>query len=310
MNAQRVNNPGSSPARDERAAAASAPVSEIDAKTLAQAYEFCAQVARSHYENFTVASWLMPRAMRKHMHAIYAYARMADDFADEERDSAKLDQWERELDLAYAGRPRHPVFVALADTARRFAIPREPFAHLLHAFRSDLDFRGFETLDDLLVYSRYSANPVGRLVLYLFSYRDAERQRLSDQVCSGLQLVNFWQDLAVDLEKGRVYLPRKDMARFGVTLEDLCVHNANSSFVELMRHEVAIAHELLMAGAALSALVDRRLSRDIFMFAGGGLAILRAIEHAHYDVFRHRPSLGKLDYLRLGWRALWGRLET
>ena len=310
VHAEGANNPSSALAPDARAAAASPPASEPDAAALTQAYEFCARVARSHYENFTVASWLMPRAMRKHMHAIYAYARMADDFADEDRDPAKLDEWERELDLAYAGVPRHPVFVALADTARRFDIPREPFADLLRAFRSDLDFRGFETLDDLLGYSRYSANPVGRLVLYLFGYRDAERQRLSDQVCSGLQLANFWQDVAVDLEKGRVYLPRQDMERFGVSLEDLRVHNANSNFVELMRHEVASARELLMAGAALAATVDKRLSRDIMMFAGGGLAILRAIEQADCDVFRRRPSLGKLDYLRLGWRALRGRLET
>jgi squalene synthase HpnC len=248
--------------------------------------------------------------MRKHMHAIYAYARMADDFADEEHDSVKLDEWERELDLAYAGAPRHPVFVALADTARRFDIPREPFADLLHAFRSDLDFRCFETIDDLLEYSRYSANPVGQLVLYLFGYRDAERQRLADKVCSGLQLANFWQDIAVDLEKGRVYLPRQDMAQFGVSINDLRLHDTSSSFAALMRHEVAFARELLMAGAALARMVDRRLSRDILMFAGGGLAILRAIERADYDVFRHRPALGKLDYLRLGWRALRGQLET
>ncbi len=283
---------------------------EPDPAALAQAYDFCAHVARSHYENFTIASWLMPRAMRKHMHAIYAYARTADDFADEEHNPAKLDEWERELDLAYAGVPNHPVFVALADTTRHFDIPREPFADLLHAFRSDLDFRGFETIDDLLGYARYSANPVGRLVLYLFGYRDAERQRLSDQVCSGLQFANFWQDVAVDLEKGRVYLPLQDMARFGVSLEDLRVHNANSNFVALMRHEVARARELLVSGAALATMVDRRLSRDIMMFAGGGLAILRAIERADYDVFRRRPSLGKFDYLRLGWRALRGRLET
>jgi squalene synthase HpnC len=309
VDAEGANNPSCASAPGTRAAIPS-PAVEPDAAALAEAYEFCSRLARSHYENFTVASWLMPRAMRKHMHAIYAYARMADDFADEEHDPAKLDQWERELDFAYAGAPRHPVFVALADTTRRFDIPREPFADLLHAFRSDLDFRGFETIDDLLGYSRYSANPVGRLVLYLFGYRDPERQRLSDRVCSGLQLANFWQDVAVDLDKGRVYLPRRDMARFGVSIEDLRLHDASSGFAALMRYEAACARELLVSGAALAGMVDRRLSRDIMMFAGGGLAILRAIERADYDVFRHRPSLGKLDYLRLGWRALRGRLEA
>ena len=163
----------------------------------------------------------MPRAMRPHMHAIYAYARIADDFADEDKSLAKLDEWERELDAAYAGAPRHPVFVALADTARRFEIPREPFADLLRAFRSDVTFSGFDTIDDLLGYARYSANPVGRLVLYLFGYRDAERQRLSDLVCSGLQLANFWQDVAIDFANGRIYFPRRDMEHFGVTSTDL-----------------------------------------------------------------------------------------
>ena len=308
MDAEGANTSNSAGAPAARTAIPSA--AEPHTAALAQAYEFCSRLARSHYENFTVASWLMPREMRKHMYAIYAYARMADDFADEEHNPAKLDEWERELDLAYAGAPRHPVFVALADTTRRFNIPREPFADLLHAFRSDLDFSGFDTLDDLLGYSRYSANPVGRLVLYLFGYCDAERQHLSDQVCSGLQLANFWQDVAIDLEKGRVYLPRRDMRRFGVSVEDLHLHDVNSSFAALMRYEVACARELLMSGAALAGMVDRRLSRDIMMFAGGGLAILRAIERAQYDVFRHRPALGKLDYLRLGWRALRGRLEA
>ena len=191
---------------------AAAPVS------LEQAYEYCARVARSHYENFTVASWLMPRQMRRHMYAIYAYARIADDFADEEHDLAKLDRWEHELDLAYAGAPRHPVFVAIADTVRRFDIPRQPFADLLQAFRSDVDFKDFETMDELLGYARYSANPVGRLVLYLFGFGDAGRQQLSDRICSGLQLANFWQDIAVDLAKGRVYLPRQDIARFGYSI--------------------------------------------------------------------------------------------
>src|SRR5580704_6377886 len=175
--------------REPVVAAASNPHSQDEVKA---AYEYCARIAKSHYENFTIASWLMPRAIRPSMHAIYAYARMADDFADEEHDAGKLDEWERELDLCYAGTPRHPVFVALSDTVVRYDIPREPFADLLVAFRSDINFRGFDTLDEILAtYTRYSANPVGRLVLYLFGYHDAERQHLSDLVCSGLQLANF-----------------------------------------------------------------------------------------------------------------------
>jgi squalene synthase HpnC len=277
---------------------------------LAASYDFCARLAKSHYENFTVASWLMPREMRPHMYAIYAYARMADDFADEHHDLAMLDAWERELDSAYAGTPRHPVFIALADTVRRFEIPRAPFQDLLTAFRSDVDFKGFETLDDLLGYSRYSANPVGRLVLYLFGDRDAERQHLSDLICSGLQLANFWQDVAVDLGKGRIYLPRRDMQRFGVTANHLAAHTFSAEFRELMRHEVGVARAMLVEGGELHRRVDKRLSRDILMFAGGGMAILRAIERIDYDVFRSRPELTRMDYLKLGWNAFRGRLEA
>lgn len=277
---------------------------------LAAAYAFCGDLAHAHYENFTVASWLMPRAMRPHMHAIYAFARIADDYADEERSSAKLDAWEAELELALRGTPRHPVMVALADTVRRFDIPREPFIDLLTAFRSDLAFQGYATLADLLAYSRCSANPVGRLVLYLFGYRDAGRQALADLVCSGLQLANFWQDVVVDLTKDRIYLPRADMARFGVTVADLQAARATPAFVALMRHEIAVARDLIRRGAELHRMVDARLGRDVLMFAGGGLAILRAIERVGCDVFARRPQLTKLDYLRTGWHAWRGRLAA
>jgi squalene synthase HpnC len=285
---------------------------ETSATSLVEAYRYCTQLARSHYENFTVASWLMPRAMRPHMHAIYAYARIADDFADEEADKERgltqLDQWERELDLAYVGAPHHPVMIALADTAQRFAIPRQPFADLLRAFRSDIDFCGFETIDDLLEYTRFSANPVGRIVLYLFGYRDTERQQLSDLVCSGLQLANFWQDVAIDLAKGRSYFPRRDLERFNVTAADLAAQRISPAFVALMQHEIEFARDRLRRGAELYRLVDRRLRRDILVFAGGGLAILRAIERASYEVFTRRPKLTKFDYFRLGFNALGGRL--
>ncbi|HYA35079.1 MAG TPA: squalene synthase HpnC, partial [Candidatus Binataceae bacterium] len=274
----------------------------------ARARAWCTNLAKSHYENFTIASWLMPREMRPHMHAIYAYARLADDFADEEHDLAKLDEWEHALDRCYRGVATHPVFVALLDTIRRYDIPREPFADLLVAFRSDVNFRGFETLDDLLGYARFSANPVGRLVLYLFGYRDAERQRLSDLVCSGLQLANFWQDVAIDFGKARIYFPRADMLRFGVTSEDLARGERTSKFVDLMRHEIATARAMLREGAELRRIVDRGLSRDIIMFAGGGLAILRAIERVDYDVFRRRPKLRKLDYARIALDAMTGRV--
>jgi squalene synthase HpnC len=296
-----------------KGAAAVKPAAALEAgaagEQVAAAYAWCAELARSHYENFTIASWFMPSAMRRHVHAIYAYARIADDFADEERSLSRLDQWQRELELAYAGAPRHPVMVALADTARLYNIPQEPFLDLLKAFRSDVQFQGFETAADLLDYARYSANPIGRLVLYLFGYHDVERQRLSDLICSGLQLANFWQDVAIDLAKGRIYLPRRDMANYGVTAEALSEGKVTDGFIGLMRHEILRAREMLLAGSALSTVVGHGLRRDILMFAGGGLAILRAIEHAGYDVFRTRPKLTRLDYVKLGWHALGGRLQ-
>jgi squalene synthase HpnC len=300
---------GSATAKDAAAAhaAASPPVGEPNL-SLADAYSYCTRLARAHYENFTIASWLMPRAMRPHMHAIYAYARIADDFADEERSLTKLDRWQEELQAAYAGAPRHPVMIAVADTVHRFCIPQDPFLDLLAAFRSDVDFHGFETIEDLLGYSRNSANPVGRLVLYLFGHRDAERQRLSDLICSGLQLANFWQDVAIDLAAGRIYLPRRDMETFGVTPDDLREGNLSAGFAPLMSHEILRARAMLLQGSVLATLVDRRLRRDILLFAGGGLAILRAIERAGYDVFRARPRLTRLDYLKLGWNAFRGRL--
>lgn len=300
---------GGSYARSADATNGSVP-SPSSSVTVAQAYEYCTHVARSHYENFTIASWLMPRRMRPHMHAIYAYARMADDFADEQGSIERLDEWEHELDLAYAGRPRHPVMIAIADTVRRYDIPREPFADLLRAFRRDVDFKDFDTIEDLLEYARYSANPVGRLVLYLFGYRDAQRQQLADSVCSGLQLANFWQDIAIDLAKGRIYIPRRDMERFGVTPQALRDGQVSPAFVGLMKYETARAREMLMSGQALSRMVDHRLRRDVLMFAGGGLAILREIDRVGYDVFRCRPKLTPWQYFILGLRALRGRLEA
>lgn len=275
---------------------------------ISEAYRFCARLARRHYENFTIASYLMPREMRPHMYAVYAYARGADDLADEARSLAGLDRWEEELERAFAGQPRGPVFIALADTVRRFALPIDPFRDLLTAFRSDVNFRGFETREDLLAYARCSANPVGRIVLAMFGYRDPERCGLSDQICTGLQFANFWQDIGVDLEKGRVYLPREDLRRFGVSEGDLRAGLVDDRFKALMRHEIDVARSMLVKGSTLFRLVNGRLSRDILMFAGGGMAILRAIERVDYDVFRHRPTLSKLDYVRLGAHALAGKL--
>src|SRR5215467_721222 len=196
----------------------------------AEAREYCARLARSHYENFSVASWFLPKRLRQHFFNVYAYCRISDDLGDEVGDTAAslelLDQWQRELDACYEGSPKHPVFVALAETVPQFDIPKHEFSDLLIAFRQDQTVTRFETFDDVLAYCRYSANPVGHLVLYLCGYSDAERQQLSDYTCTALQLANFWQDVFVDYEKGRIYLPLEDLRRFGVSEQDIAHRRA------------------------------------------------------------------------------------
>src|SRR5712671_4768901 len=184
----------------------------------AEAQEYCRRLARSHYENFSVASWFLPQRLRQHFFNVYAYCRIADDLGDEVGDPGAslqlLDEWESELDACYNENPRHPVFVALRETVRKFDIPRQNFSDLLRAFRQDQSVTRFETFADILNYCRYSANPVGHLVLYLCGYRDPERQHLSDFTCTALQLANFWQDVTTDYGKGRIYLPLEDLRRF------------------------------------------------------------------------------------------------
>src|ERR1700704_4165114 len=191
----------------------------------AEAREYCRRLARSHYENFSVASWFLPRHLRQDFFNVYAYCRISDALGDEVGDTSAslqlLDEWETELNACYDGHPRHPVFVALAETVKKFEIPKQEFADLLTAFRQDQKITRFPTFQDLLGYCRYSANPVGHLVLYLGGYGDHERQELSDYTCTALQLANFWQDVTVDYAKGRIYLPLEDLRRFGAREEEI-----------------------------------------------------------------------------------------
>jgi squalene synthase HpnC len=262
-----------------------------------EAREYCARLAKSHYENFLVASVFVPRTLRQHFYNVYAYCRISDDLGDESGGPANalplLDWWERELDACYAGAPEHPVFVALAETNARFGIPREPYADLLRAFRQDQTVTRYATYDEVLGYCRYSADPVGRLVLYLAGYRDAERQKLSDATCTALQLANFWQDVVRDYAIGRVYLPQDDMARFGVTDADIAARSFSPAFGDLMRFECDRATALFREGLGLCPLVDRRLRLDIEMFSRGGMEVLRRIEAQGYDVLTSRPVVPK-----------------
>ncbi|MCC6763814.1 MAG: squalene synthase HpnC [Deltaproteobacteria bacterium] len=289
---------------------APAPMPAADPAATAAAFAECERIARAHYENFTLGSRFLPRHLRRHIAAIYAFARTADDLADEESNPERaltgLDAWERELEACYAGAPCHPIFVALADTVRAFAVPIEPFRRLLAAFRMDARFAGFDTFDDLLHYCAHSANPVGHLVLYLFGHGDAERQARSDDICTALQLTNFWQDLAVDLRKGRVYLPREDMARFGYGSDDLARHAVTPAFRELMTFQCARTRALFDRGLALVPMLDRGGGREIRLFAGGGLAILDRLEAVGYDAFNARPTLSGWAKMGLVARALVG----
>jgi squalene synthase HpnC len=281
------------------------------APSLADAQAYCRRLAETHYENFHVASWFLPRALRPHFHSIYAYCRISDDLGDEVPDTAAalalLDLWGRELDACYEGRARHPVFVALAETIRACAIPKKPFADLLVAFRQDQTITRFATMDDVLAYCRYSANPVGRLVLYACGEVSEENFLLSDATCSALQLANFWQDVRVDYSKGRVYLPQVEMARFGVTEATIAAGKPTPEFRALLRHEVDFARKLFHQGLPLITRVNRELALDLDLFSRGGLEILRAIERRDYDVLSARPAIAKSTKLQLALRALSGK---
>jgi len=277
-----------------------------------EAREYCRRLARSHYENFSVASWFLPERLRQHFFNVYAYCRISDDLGDEVGDTAAslqlLDQWETELDACYEGHPRHPVFVALAGTVRKFEIPKHEFADLLTAFRQDQSITRYETFNDLLGYCRFSANPVGHLVLYLCGYGDSERQLLSDYTCTALQLANFWQDVSADFAKGRIYLPLEDLRRFRVSEESIRDGENTSAFCEMMKFEVERAREWFNQGTPLIAKVDRALATDIELFSRGGEEILNAIERQHYAVLGRRPTISKTRKLALVARAALGKL--
>jgi len=279
--------------------------------TLAEARAWCKRLAETHYENFHVATWFLPERLRPHFHAIYAYCRVSDDLGDEvgntEQSLALLDLWGRELDACYEGRTRHPVFVALAETIRACSIPKEPFADLLTAFRQDQLVTRYATMHDVLGYCRYSANPVGRLVLYTCGFADDERFRLSDATCSALQLANFWQDVRVDWAKDRVYLPQDDMQRFRVTDATIQQGIATPEFRALLKHEVNYARSLFHQGLPLIGMVDRDLAVDLDLFSRGGLEILNAIENQNFDVLSSRPSIAKRTKLQLALRAVTGK---
>jgi len=282
--------------------------------TEAEAFAYCTRLTQSHYENFPVGSALIPATLQPAVHALYAFMRTSDDFSDENRrpgDEAErlawLQSWETLLDECARGEAVHPVFIALRRTLERHRLPLQWLKDLLHAFKMDVTQRRYRTYEDLLNYCRYSANPVGRLILTLFGYREEELYRLSDAICTGLQLANHWQDVAVDLEKDRIYLPQEDLERFGYTEDHLRERVINKAFEDLMRFEVERARELFRAGRALPERVSGRLRYELRFTWHGGVRILDKIEAGRYDIFAHRPVVTKWDWLQIAALSLLGR---
>ena len=258
---------------------------------LAPAYRECIALARSHYENFTVAGRFLPKRLLPHVAAIYAYCRGVDDLGDEAAGDrlALLDAWEADLDLCYTGTPTAPHLQALQHTIRAFAIPPEPFRKLITANRMDQTQSRYATFADVLHYCEHSANPVGFLYLLLFGCDDEKRRRLSDATCTALQLANFWQDVRRDWDKGRVYLPLEDMERFGYSEEDLAEGVCNQAFRNLMAWEVERAQGLFEQGLPLVEMLDGTARLHVKLFSLGGMRVLDAIRAQDYDVLSKRP---------------------
>jgi squalene synthase HpnC len=290
------------------------PESQFEPPDLPRARTYCRRLALTHYENFTVASFFLPRRLLRHFHNVYAYCRWADDLADEAGGGpdalALLRWWRQELLCCYQGKPRHPVMVALQETIDQFHIPPVPFLDLLFAFEQDQLIKRYQTFAQLLRYCRYSANPVGHLVLYLCKAYDPERAALADHVCTALQLANFWQDVARDFTLGRIYLPEEDRQHFGYAEADLRQGRFTTAFAELMRFEVDRTRELFFRGLPLVELMPAEVRLDIELFIRGGLAILCKIEECRYNVLRARPVLAKWDKAALLAGALWRRFQA
>ena len=276
--------------------------------SLEEAQKYTHWLATHHYENFNVVSWLLPKALHQHFYNLYAYCRWADDLGDEVPDASRalelLAWWEHELDACYAGKPSHPVFVALRETVVAKDIPKQPFADLLKAFRQDQTVKRYPNWDAVLGYCLNSANPVGRLVLYLCGYRDEERQRLSDATCTALQLANFWQDVSRDLDIGRIYIPLDAAAAQGLIENDIVERRFDERYVRLMKDLIARTRLLFAEGQPLAKMVDGRLRVDLEMFTRGGLAVLDAVEAMGFDTLHNRPAVSKLKQAGLLSRAL------
>ncbi|MBC3883209.1 squalene synthase HpnC [Undibacterium sp. LX40W] len=264
----------------------------------------------SHYENFPVASWLMPAHVRPAVRTVYAFARSADDFADEgnisdEQRLELLNQYEYELDAIQEQRPiTSPLFQDLAKVVEQYEIPLQLFRDLLSAFKQDVVTKRYTDFETLLDYCRRSANPVGRIMLRLFSQDSASQLVRSDLICTSLQLINFWQDVAIDLDKSRIYLPQEDMRKFDIDEKKLDLNYNRDAWRALMQFEVDRARQMMINGSSLALELPGRFGFELRMIVQGGLLILDKLEKIDFDVFNKRPTIKKIDAARLMWRSL------
>jgi squalene synthase HpnC len=276
------------------------------------AEDYTRWLATHHYENFHVVSFLLPKRLHQDFYNVYAFCRWADDLGDEIGDPAEslrlLGWWRTELEAMYAGRVHHPVFVALEGTAQKYQLPQQLFADLISAFEQDQRVTRYQNWDEVFEYCRCSANPVGKLVLRLCGYADRELDRLSDATCTALQLANFWQDVTVDFEKDRVYLPLHLFAKHGYTVEDLAARRFNPELQAVMRDAVEVARNLFVEGLPLVKKVNRRLALDLELFSRGGMRVLDKIEQQNYNVLAARPVISKIERLQLLLASLWQTL--
>jgi len=274
-----------------------------NAPSLLDARAYCRDLATSHYENFSVASWLLPRSLRQPMYDVYAFCRWADDLGDETGDRSRstelLAWWKEELERCFNGEASHPVFVALRETINDYALPPQPFRDLISAFEQDQRIHEYDTFEQLRDYCRRSADPVGRIVLTLFRSNSPQNIAWSDSICTGLQLANFWQDVARDKDKGRIYLPREDRLKFGYGDDDFLARKTTPAFLELMKFEVDRARGFLLEGEPLTRAVAGRLRIDLQLFLAGGLRILEEIERVGYRVWETRPVVSKAAKVQL-----------
>lgn len=278
-----------------------------------EAYAYCRQIAKDHYENFPVASLFIPRSKRKHFYAVYAFLRTADDLADNETMEVNqrlrlLLHWQVKLDACYKGVAEEPVFIALRETVQKCVIPKEYFDGLINAFKVDLFKNKYQNFDELLEYCSFSANPVGRIVLCILGYHTHPQKEplfaLSDSICTALQLTNHWQDVFVDHKKGRIYLPQDEMRRFGYSDQDWEKKIINAHFKDLMSFQVLRAREIFMRGRSLLSFLNRPERYEITIIWFGGMRILEKLEKNDYDVLNRRPTLSLWDMLYILYRLI------